>query len=131
MDMENILSGLVRIGTVTDTDSDKHMARVKYQGESMTSGWLYVLQHTGYGVTVPEAGGHGHNAGIAEAGSHTHGGTAADDGSHRHTVTVEEEPDHTHERAMTIAWMPSVNDTVLVLYMPVWNSDGFILGVIG
>lgn len=27
-------------------------------------------------------------------------------------------------------WMPAVNDTVLVLYLPVFNADGFILGAI-
>ncbi len=27
--------------------------------------------------------------------------------------------------------LPKVNDTVLVLYLPVDNGDGFILGVIG
>ena len=25
-------------------------------------------------------------------------------------------------------WMPKVNDQVLVLYLPVFNGDGFILG---
>lgn len=25
-------------------------------------------------------------------------------------------------------WMPKVNDTVLTLYLPVFNGDGFILG---
>lgn len=30
----------------------------------------------------------------------------------------------------TDIWMPAVNDTVLVLYLPVWQSDGFILGVL-
>lgn len=28
-------------------------------------------------------------------------------------------------------WMPRVNDTVLTLYLPVFNGDGFILGKIG
>lgn len=28
------------------------------------------------------------------------------------------------------SWMPSVNDTVLCLYFPVFNGDGYILGVI-
>ena len=28
------------------------------------------------------------------------------------------------------AWLPKVNDTVLVIYLPVFNGDGFILGVI-
>ncbi|MEN6437013.1 MAG: hypothetical protein ABFD97_00350 [Syntrophobacter sp.] len=27
-------------------------------------------------------------------------------------------------------WMPSINDTVVVLYLPVFNGDGFILGAI-
>lgn len=25
-------------------------------------------------------------------------------------------------------WMPSVNSTVLTLYLPVFNADGFVLG---
>lgn len=28
------------------------------------------------------------------------------------------------------SWLPKVNSTVLVLYLPVFNGDGFILGVI-
>ena len=28
-------------------------------------------------------------------------------------------------------WMPLVNDTVLTLYLPVFNGDGFVLGGIG
>ena len=28
------------------------------------------------------------------------------------------------------SWMPSVNDRVLVLYLPGFNTDGFILGEI-
>lgn len=28
------------------------------------------------------------------------------------------------------AWMPKVNDTAVVLYLPVWQSDGYILGVL-
>lgn len=26
-------------------------------------------------------------------------------------------------------WMPKVNDTAIVLYLPVWQGDGYILGV--
>jgi hypothetical protein len=32
MDVEKILSGLVRVGTVTDINADKRQARVKFQG---------------------------------------------------------------------------------------------------
>lgn len=28
------------------------------------------------------------------------------------------------------AWLPSINDTVLCLYLPVFNADGFVVGVI-
>lgn len=44
MDTETILSGLVRIGTVTDTDSSKRMVRILYKDFDMTSGWLKVLK---------------------------------------------------------------------------------------
>lgn len=40
--------------------------------------------------------------------------TETEDG-HKHTLTV-------------IPWMPKVNDTVVVLYLPIFNGDGFVLG---
>ena len=30
----------------------------------------------------------------------------------------------------TDTWMPKVNDTAVVLYLPVWQGDGYILGVL-
>ncbi len=27
-------------------------------------------------------------------------------------------------------WLPKVNDTAVVLYLPVWQGDGFVLGVL-
>lgn len=27
-------------------------------------------------------------------------------------------------------WMPDINDTVVVLYLPYFNADGYILGVL-
>lgn len=79
MDQEEtnrILSGLVRVGTVTNVDEGKRMARVKFQSEDMTSGWLHVLARTGF-------------------------------------------------------WLPKTNATVLCVYLPVFNADGFVLGEIG
>ena len=109
MDDDKILSGLVRLGTVTDVNNTKHLARVKFQSEGMTSGWLYVLNNRPYipGYNVPqrteyESGGSG-EAAFA---------------SHKHDLTIKQ-------------WMPKVNDTVLVLYLPVPNADGFILGGVG
>lgn len=110
MNSENILAGLVRIGTVTVTEGTK--CRVKYQGTDMTSGWLHVLQRSGGGVSVAPDGGHGHSV----VDTYTGGGSA------------NPVPNHSHPGTMTGAWMPKVNDTVLVLYLSVEQGDGFVLG---
>ncbi len=109
MDPEKTLSGLVRLGTVTDVDNAKHKARVKYQGENMTSGWLYVLDNRPFvpDYDVPQRTEY-------ESG----GGGDAAFASHKHDLAIKQ-------------WMPKVNDTVLVLYLPVFNADGFVLGGVG
>lgn len=109
-DIRNILAGLVRIGTVTVTDGTK--CRVKFQDTDMTSGWLPVLQRNGGGVSVASDGGHGHEV----VDTYTGGGTATPVAGHTHSGTV------------TGIWMPKINDTVLVLYLPVEQGDGFVLG---
>ena len=105
-DSENVLAGLVRIGFVTDVDNVKRLARVKYPDTNKTSDWLPVLINRDYipDYDVPqrtefESGGGGDSAFA----------------SHKHNLTIK-------------PWMPKVNDQVLVLYMPVRNADGFILG---
>ncbi len=115
MDAEKILSGLVRVGTVTDVNSAKRQARVKFQGENMTSGWLYVLQHSSANVLVVPDGEHTHEI----SDTYTGGGSAGT------------EPDHDHSGSYLTLWMPRINDTVLCLYLPVFNGDGFVLGGIG
>lgn len=45
-------------------------------------------------------------------------------------VDVETADSHTH-RAYLGGWMPEINDQVLVLYLPVLDGDGFVLGKIG
>lgn len=37
------------------------------------------------------------------------------------------DPSHVHAASVT-TWVPAVNDTVVCLYLPIANSDGFILG---
>lgn len=135
MDMESVLAGLVRVGIVTDVDRKKRMARVKFQSEDMTSGWLYVLQHYETGIAVKKDGGHSHK--IDEAGAHSHPGSTGyqavrlnitEDGAHAHAM--EEAPDHEHKGTVTTWWTPKVNDRVVCLYLPVFNGDGFILGTV-
>ena len=109
MDVEKILKHLVRIGTVTVTDEDKRVARVKFEDTGQTSGLLYVLANRPYipDYDVPqrtefEAGGSGDPAFA----------------SHKHDLIIK-------------PWMPKVNAVVLTLYLPVLDGDGFILGEIG
>lgn len=112
MKAEKILAGLVRIGIVTDVNAVKRRVRVKFQDVNMISGWLYVLRRSGGDVTVAPDGGHTHSI----RDTYTGGGTAS---------TI---PNHNHSGTVTASWMPKINDTVLVLYLPVEQGDGFVLG---
>lgn len=52
---------------------------------------------------------------------------------HPHSITVEgtlcDGVYHSHKAVPSI-WMPAINDSVVVCYLPIFNSDGFILGVV-
>lgn len=108
MDAENILANLVRVGTVSAVDGYKRKARVIYKDRGgIVSDWLPVLQHYLAGIYVDPDAEHSHASAC--------GGTSTF-------------PDHNHPRTHLTYWMPRVNDTVVVLYLPVFNGDGFILG---
>lgn len=135
-ELERQLGRLVRVGTVTDLDRDRRMARVKFHSEGFTSGWLYVLQHYETQVRVAPDKGQGHS--VARAGEHSHPGSTGymaaglnltQDGGHVHSV--EETEEHDHPGTVTTWWMPRIDESVLCLYLPVFNGDGFILGGIG
>ena len=87
-------------------DAEKVLKRLVRVGtvtdiDNMTSGWLYVLDT------------HPHIPAYDPAQQKTE----LQDG-HQHDLTIK-------------PWMPLVNDTVLTLYLPVFNGDGFVLGGIG
>lgn len=109
MDLEKILAQLVRIGTVTATDPIKRVARVKFQDTGMTSGLLYVLASRPY---TPDYD-------ISQRTEYEEGGSG-DAAYERHEHDLKIKP-----------WMPRVNATVLTLYLPILDADGFILGEIG
>ena len=106
MDVEKILSGLVRIGTVTDVDNGRRMARVKFEDTGMTSGWLVVLKNQPF---IPDY--EGQQRTEFESGGN---GDAAFE-NHKHDLVIK-------------PWMPKVNDSVVTLYLPVFNADGFVIG---
>ena len=102
MGIENI----VRIGKVTAVDSGKHIARVWFDALGIESGWLPVLITKDY---IPDYGDLQRTE-YEEGGS---GETAF--ARHKHNLVIK-------------PWMPKVNEMVLVLYIPVFNGDGVILG---
>lgn len=105
----NALENLVRIGTVTWTDPVKRLARVKFLDTNLPSGKLPVLASRPY---IPDYD-------VPQRTEHKAGGSG--DAAYE---------DHAHPLAIK-PWMPMVNATVLCLYLPVWNGDGYILGEIG
>lgn len=107
-----IIGSIVRLGDVTAVDAAHCRARVIFRDAGITSGWLYVLQHSGAGVIVAADGAHTH------AISDTYSG-----GGRAETVNA-----HTHDGTALGIWVPSVNDAVVCLYLPTFNGDGFILG---
>lgn len=105
MNTDAILDGLVRIGTVTDRNAASHSVRVFFPDVEITSGWLRCLQRPVSGSAATN-GSHKHQAGEEET---------SEAGSHSHSVSVD-------------AWTPAINDTVLCLFLPVQDGDGFVLG---
>jgi len=45
-DRDLTLSGIVRVGIVTDRNADKKQVRVLFPDTKLTSGWLFVIQNT-------------------------------------------------------------------------------------
>lgn len=116
---ENVIARMVQIGIVTAVDSAEHRCRVKFPDTGLTSDWLRVLRQTP-GVSVNDGGAHSHT-GSASVGGGDH--------SHSASVTINNAEAHGHGVSVS-AWMPKVNDNVVVIYIPVFNSDGFVIGVV-
>lgn len=126
---------LARVGVVSAVDKAKLRARVYYPYlDNLVSGWLSVLQ-TPRDVLVDADGKHTHDAAtsIATAGGHKHNSAEPMDsaGGHGHdaSTTIGEDGEHAHE-ARCEYWMPNIDDQVVVLHLPGFNTDGYILGVI-
>ena len=100
------IEDIVREGKVTAVDNGKRIAKVWFDSMGIESDWLPVLITRDFipDYDVPqrtefEAGGSGDPAFA----------------SHKHDLIIK-------------PYMPKVNDLVLVLYFPVFNGGGVILG---
>ena len=111
-ELEHILSGLVRVGTVTDRQMDKRLARVWFPDLGMSSDWLPVL--------------------ISQDVTPDH---EYDDPQWTEFETEDRVPQtgetryvpHKH-KIIRKPYMPKVGDEVLTVYLPVFNADGFVIG---
>ena len=99
---------MVRVGIVSAVDEEKKMVRVYYPDLSdMVSDWLFVLQRPFKGEKK-------------YAPFHV-------------DVTVNPASLHTHTADVSYsdnAWLPAIDDNVLVLYTYGFNSAGYVLGVV-
>lgn len=100
------IEDIVREGKVTAVDNGKRIAKVWFDSMGIESDWLPVLITRDFipDYDVPQRTEY-------EAGG---SGDAAYE-SHKHDLIIK-------------PYMPKVNDLVLVLYFPVFNGDGVILG---
>lgn len=112
MDSERLLGRLVQTGVVSSIDQEKRLVRVMFPDTGITSGWLYVLQHPGCSIQIVPDAQHTHTISDTYSG----GGQASEFPAHRHPGSV------------TTTWMPKVNDRVVVLFLPIPDGDGFVLG---
>ncbi len=106
MDAAKILARLVQVGTVTDVNNARRIARVKFHDTGIISAWLRVLRSPPFipDYDVPQR-------------TEFEAGGAGDSAFERHKHDLIIKP-----------WMPKVNETVLVVYLPVKESDGYIIG---
>lgn len=102
--METIL----RIGQVTDVNKAERLVRVQYPADNIVSGWLKVLKSPPF---IPEKD--------VEQRTESKSGGSGDSSfeSHYHNVVIK-------------PWLPSVGETVLCIYNPGFNEDGFVLGAL-
>jgi hypothetical protein len=102
----------VRVGTVTDVNNDKLIARVLFEdrldgsGQPMTSDWLPVVYHPPF---IPDYD-------VPQRTEYEAGGSGdAEFQSHKHDLIIK-------------PWMPVVNEQVLCLYDGLFNGQGYVIG---
>jgi len=97
---------IVREGTVTAVDNDKHIAKVWFDALEISSDWLPVLITRDF---IPDYD-------VPQRTEYEEGGSgAAAFEKHPHDLIIK-------------PYMPKVGEKVLVLYFPLFNADGVILG---
>ncbi len=106
MGAENLISRMIQVGTVSSVDKPGRRVRCILRETGHTSGWLYVLKSS---PLIPDENLPQHTE------SQSGGDGEALFANHFHELKVN-------------PWMPKVNDQVLIVYLPVDDGDGFVIG---
>lgn len=104
--VEATLNRICKVGKVVNVNNEKMIARVLFPDTGMSSDWLQIIINQPF---IP-----GYDGG--QRTEYEAGGTLeASFERHAHALSIK-------------PWMPKINDTVVCLYLPQRNGDGFILG---
>lgn len=105
-DMEIILGRIIQIGIVMEVNNDTHVCRVKFPTTGIISDKLHVLDNRPF---IPDYD-------VPQETEEKGGGSGdASFESHKHDLIIKQ-------------WMPKVNDVVVCVFLPIRNSDGFVIG---
>lgn len=94
------MGDIVRIGKVSALNTSNRTVRVLFASEDIVSGWLKVIK------SPPPIGCKDGTDNKTEEGQ-----------GHRHGLTV-------------YPWFPAIGDTVLCIYNPGFNEDGYVIGAL-
>lgn len=106
------IEDVVREGTVTAVNNDKRIAKVNFEALGIISDWLPVLINQDVIHYYPYDDTQWTEYETEWEGSRSGDPDYAD---HRHKVIIK-------------PYMPKVGDKVVVLYFPIFNGDGVVLG---
>ena len=120
----------VRLGKVTDVNKEKRLVRCKFEDTGITSGWLPVMQHYKAIVYTDQP------VSIITSISTPAPTTLKSKrpwisrqiwDEEEKVIGADNSTDHQH-KSHVVWWLPAVDDTVVCLYLPCFNADGFVLG---
>ncbi len=89
---------IIRIGKVTDIKINSRQVRVHFPDVNIISGWLKITCGSSAKVQYQTS-----------------------------SELTNTESEHTHNVVIS-PWLPEIGDTVLCIYNPGFNEDGFVLG---
>lgn len=104
------MNDIIRIGIVSTVSPSDRTVRVQFPSDDMVSGWLKVIKSP---PLVTAAG----KAGNKEIIADNNGIEICRDTSIDVDIKTEVSP-----------WLPAVGETVLCIYNPGFNEDGFVIG---